>query len=114
MTVVKHLQAQLKMCASASRICRSVEYFFEADKALTGPNLIMFPFHVAFSTICILRERGRLEVEADLEWCRLASRKFGEARLPTLDSLDIGRFANRIQRNEPDAGSTLKYLSVAA
>ncbi|KAL8687953.1 MAG: hypothetical protein Q9218_006015 [Villophora microphyllina] len=78
-----------KLYESATRICRSVEYFFQDDKALIGPNMIMFPFHIAVSAFRILSARG-LDVDAELAWCKMASQKYEGVNLPTLDSLDIG------------------------
>lgn len=78
-----------KLYESATRICKSLEYFFEDDKALIGPNMVMFPFHIAFSALRILSARG-LDVDAELSWCEMASQKYHDIRLPTLDSLDTG------------------------
>ncbi|KAL8662590.1 MAG: hypothetical protein Q9202_004548 [Teloschistes flavicans] len=78
-----------KLYESATRICRCLEYFFEDDKALIGPNMVMFPFHIAFSALRLLSARG-LDVDAELAWCGMASQKYHDIRLPTLDSLDIG------------------------
>ncbi|KAL8765895.1 MAG: hypothetical protein Q9194_006429 [Teloschistes cf. exilis] len=78
-----------KLYESATRICKSLEYFFEDDKALIGPNMVMFPFHIAFSALRILSTRG-LDVDAELSWCEMASQKYHDIRLPTLDSLDTG------------------------
>lgn len=105
-SVIKDVQTLLtstKLYESATRICRSLEYFFDADKALIGPSTIMFPFHIAYSAFRILKQQGRLDLDADLEWCKLASAKFEAAKLPTLDSLDIGGAHNRIARSETDS-----------
>ncbi|KAL9577664.1 MAG: hypothetical protein Q9212_006221 [Teloschistes hypoglaucus] len=79
-----------KLYESATRICRSLEYFFEDDKALIGPNMVMFPFHIAVSALHILSARG-LDVDAELSWCEMASQKYHDIRLPNLDSLDTGK-----------------------
>lgn len=78
-----------KLYESATRICRSLEYFFEDDKALIGPNVVMFPFHIAFSALRILSARG-LDVDAELSWCEMASQKYHDISLPTLGSLETG------------------------
>ena len=81
---------------SAIRICQSMEYFFAADKALIGPNSAMFPFHIAHSAFRVLEQRQKsntADYAAKLSWCRMVSAKYGEAKLPSLESLDVGKRA---------------------
>lgn len=85
---------------SAARICQSVEYFFEEDKSLVGPNAVIFPFHIAWTAFCVLekrREQSHLsssdnnDFAAEIAWCEIASKRYEATNLPSLESLDIGK-----------------------
>lgn len=77
---------------SVTRVLECAEYFMDRDKKLIGPTRFMFAFHVSFGALCRLsKASARGTYRRQIRWCQLISEKYEEARLASLNSLDIGK-----------------------
>ena len=82
---------------SITRVLGSAEYFMDRDKKLIGPTSFMFAFHVSFSALCRMSKlSAKGTYRRQIRWCQLISEKYEQARLASLNSLDIGKIVTTL------------------